>query len=496
MIRWNGGDGKVWDGSLFAVFAALSRSDVVSFPALRPHQREPWHAFCAQVAAMALIAAGRSDLPEDEAGWRDLLIGLTPDWPDGEAWDLVVDDWRKPALLQPPLVAPANRDDYKSRLTTPDALDMLVTAKNHDVKQERMVAARDEDWLFALVTLQTSAAYGGAKTYGASRMNGKTGSRLSVRVVPEGGAGRAFRRDAALLFKQYAPEAPEGIGLVWTRAWDGKVPLGFGELNPPLYIDTARRVRVVRSENALHACYATAEKARVAAEEQCGKTSDPWAPIKKDLTASITPKRETFGYRKLSDLLTSRLPLLGKVHSSDDQTGLALEITALVRRGGTDTNTEGWFQRRIGVSRRTSIRLGAEAFTDRLGITAERRAKDAGDARGRLRHAMLSLVQGGPAQPKLDDDSGGRKIEPWTQRFDLAVDRVFFNDAFWGEVADEAAPHTLDWRERLRDMARTVFDEAAEAAPRTEVRRIRAHARAKNLLEAQLHRFVEDARDA
>src|SRR5690606_11832231 len=123
--------GRISEGSLFAVFAALARGEADSFPALRPHQREPWHAFCVQVAAMALIRAGEHAMPGAEEDWRRLLIGLTPDWPEGEAWSLVVEDWTKPALLQPPVVRPTDAKDYKNRLTTPDALDMLVTAKNH-----------------------------------------------------------------------------------------------------------------------------------------------------------------------------------------------------------------------------------------------------------------------------------------------------------------------------------------------------------------------------
>ena len=111
MITWRDGDGAAFCGSLFGVFAALSRGEAWSFPALRPHQREPWHAFTVQVAALALIRAGIDTLPESEDAWRDLLIGLTPDYPDGEAWALVVEDWSKPALLQPPVVTAGNRAD-------------------------------------------------------------------------------------------------------------------------------------------------------------------------------------------------------------------------------------------------------------------------------------------------------------------------------------------------------------------------------------------------
>ena len=199
MIGWRDGNGTGYRGSLFGAFAALARGEAWSFPALRPHQASPWHAFTVQVAALALIRAGRDDLPGDEGAWRNLLIALTPDQPGGEAWELVVDDWSKPALLQPPVVAAGNRAEYKSPLPTPDALDMLVTAKNHDVKQERIAEASDEDWLFALVTLQTTEGFLGAGNYGISRMNGGFASRMSlgVRPTPRAPRPRAARGSGA-----------------------------------------------------------------------------------------------------------------------------------------------------------------------------------------------------------------------------------------------------------------------------------------------------------
>ena len=90
-------------------------------------------------------------LREDESAWRDLLRALTPEFPNDEPWRLVVDDWRKPAFLQPPVpVGVALKDEVE----TPDALDLLITARNHDLKQTVARRAAPEDWIFALVSLQ------------------------------------------------------------------------------------------------------------------------------------------------------------------------------------------------------------------------------------------------------------------------------------------------------------------------------------------------------
>ena len=161
--------------SLPEVYAALAADEVEAFPALRPHQRHAWHAFLVQLGAMSMRRAGISDPPEDEAAWADLIRGLTPEFPDDEPWQLVVDDITKPAFMQPPTSSPDLEKDYKGVVSTPDELDMLVTSKNHDLKAAAATHASADDWIFALVDLQTMEGFGGAGNYGVSRMNGGLG---------------------------------------------------------------------------------------------------------------------------------------------------------------------------------------------------------------------------------------------------------------------------------------------------------------------------------
>jgi CRISPR system Cascade subunit CasA len=496
MISWRDGGDKVHNGSLFAVFAALSRGEPSSFPALRSHQREPWHAFLCQVAALALIRAGTDELPVEEVAWRDLLLALTPDHADGEAWELVVDDWSKPALLQPPVVAAGNRADYKNVLPTPDALDMLVTAKNHDVKQERMNGASEEDWLFALVTLQTTEGFLGAGNYGVSRMNGGFASRMSLGVRPSGGgAAGAFRRDVRRLAAdaRSRPDRREGTALLWTEPWDGTQSLDFTKLDE-LYVDICRRVRLRRGSHGVEALAAGSKCARVAAAELKGKTGDPWAPIKADASSSHTPSGAGFGYRQMAQLLDREritAPLLARLHSDDEREGLSIVAAALVRGQG---KTEGLHRRTVRTSRFDTIEAtGEREALDCIGAVAKQRADEASEAGRRLRRALISLVQGGPEQARLDDDAAGKKVEPWVRRFDTAVDREFFGDPLWAEAAEDEGNHRLAWRERLRELARKTLADAEESAPRTEMRRIRAIARARTMLEAQMAKWVKEA---
>src|SRR5690606_14356660 len=148
--------------TLPGVLAALARDEVDDFPALRAHQGMFWHMFLVQLAALALHGAGETEIPEEEETWRRLLRGLTKDFPDDEPWCLVVDDWAKPAFMQAAvpsdliIIGPSgnklfkfpSKSEVEKTVYSPDALDILITAKNHDLKRDTARGAEAEDWLF------------------------------------------------------------------------------------------------------------------------------------------------------------------------------------------------------------------------------------------------------------------------------------------------------------------------------------------------------------
>ena len=144
--------------SLPGVLAALARDEVESFPALRPHQAPAWRMFLGQIGALALHRGETTEPPQDEPAWRDLLRALAPEFPHDEPWRLVVDDRTKPAFLQPPVPKGVT---LSNNVETPDALDLLITSRNHDLKQAVARRADPEDWIFALVSLQTGEGFGG-----------------------------------------------------------------------------------------------------------------------------------------------------------------------------------------------------------------------------------------------------------------------------------------------------------------------------------------------
>ena len=194
LIRYrHAGDGRTVAACLPELFVALAADEVRDYPALRPHQRHPWHAFLVQLAAIALHKAERTEAFETADDWREALLALTPDDPDGAAWCLVSPPDR-PAFLQAPVVG-GSIAEWKSRSFAADEIDMLVTSKNHDVKGSRARRSQPEDWLFALLSLQTQEGILGAGNYGISRMNRGYASRPGVGVAAVGLHGARWERD-------------------------------------------------------------------------------------------------------------------------------------------------------------------------------------------------------------------------------------------------------------------------------------------------------------
>ena len=268
------------------LFAHFARDEVRQLPFLRPHQEMPWHAFMVQLGALALHRSGRTDIPDDPQSWRDLLRHLTAEWPDDEPWHLVVDDLHKPAFMQPPLPE-KGAEPFKSVISTPDDLDVLVTSKNFGVKQGTAAGALPASWIAALVTLQTTGGFLGSGNYGIARMNGGFATRPFIGLVPRGGIGAHWRRDVELmlagraeLLRDYETFAEDdGAALLWCLPWDGERQLELGDLDP-WFIEICRRVRLSETESGnLLARAGGSKAARIAAKELKGQLGDPWIPI-------------------------------------------------------------------------------------------------------------------------------------------------------------------------------------------------------------------------
>ena len=187
----------------------LGRGEELEPLALRPHQHHAWHAFLVQLGALVAHRTGDRSLDRAPEAWRQALLDLAGD--AGEAvWSLVVSDLALPAFLQPP-VPEGSLAGFRNLVTEPDGLDVVNTAKNHDVKADRVTTPTPEHWLYALLTLQTMEGFFGRGNYGIARMNGGFASRPALAVAPGLHWAERFRRDVGV-WLDARQELIEGYG--------------------------------------------------------------------------------------------------------------------------------------------------------------------------------------------------------------------------------------------------------------------------------------------
>jgi CRISPR system Cascade subunit CasA len=497
--------------TLPGVFAALVLDDIEDFPALRPHQRHVWHAFLVQVAALFLHRSRASELPRGEGSWRSALLSLTPDDPDGAAWALI-SPVERPAFLQPPILGGSIQEFTKTK-ATPDDLDMLVTARNHDVKRRSMRDARAEHWMFALLSLQTQEGVMGAPNKGISRMNGGFASRPSVGIAPGGGFGARFSRDAARLvalrgrlLEEYGAYPASGAhALLWLVPWDGMRSISLTALDI-FYIEVCRRVRITSGEDGRLQAVATGTKAwRIDARTLRGQTGDGWTPLITDKQGrkALTIDTESLSYKKLIPILFPRSSDTGaairaplqEIAATDDPTGLSVHVRGIVRGEG---GTEGYRERRVPVSPAVR-RFMIERPSDTCAAIANDRLIDVSTvARKVLYRAVLAVFTAAPldGERQRDDDSAKARTSRVLGLFDRLVDQTFF-EALAEEVDVHEDIHAAlavrsRWLRGLLGHARDLLAQCAASAPSAAMRGYRTRARARDVLELAFLRYFKD----
>ena len=495
------------EASLPEVYEALLADRVEAFPALRPHQRHAWHAFLVQLGAMALHQAGLHEPPPAADEWRELLRALTSDdWPGDEPWHLVVDDITQPAFMQPPARAQERQADYKSAVNTPDELDMLVTSKNHDLKAAVAAQAGADDWLIALITLQTMEGYGGAGNHGISRINGGLGNRPAFSLAPAGQSpGAHIRRDIIALLEyrpQLLADSPMidgGAGLLWTLPWDGAPAesLLLDRLDP-FYIEICRRIRLRSAPDSasgagLRGLRATSKAARIEGKALKGRTGDPWTPVNQGRDGlPLTLSAGGFTYKRVTEYLTSsdwnHPPLLKPTPAeSRSDGGMQLVARAMVRGQG---KTEGYHERIIPLRHKVKMAMLRRSETQELGDIAQSRIVEVGAVQRILSHAIQTFMARGDSEQASPEHRA--LARPWLNRLDEIVDARFFDGLqteFEAAESDRPAIRKA-WlhnnNDGVIDHARLLLREATESLPCPAIYRYKAQVNAEGLFEGRL----------
>ena len=477
--------------SLPELFAAMAHGEVHGFPALRPHQRPAWHMFLVQLGALALWSARRDTVSTESADWAEILRGLTPDHEDDAPWRLVVEDLAKPAFLQPP--DPGGL--AWSSLATPDALDLLITSRNHDLKQTVASQASPEDWVFALVSLQTSEGYGGRGNYGIARMNGGSSSRPMLGLAPSKDGDISidpsswWARDVCRLLAEARAGGVGVVGgpaLLWCFDWPEGRQLDVRDLDP-WFIEVCRRVRLKVERGAISAIQANSRKSRTDAKAFKGNLGDPWAPVHKTEGKSLTLGSGDFDYTRLCELLFSgnwSVPLLAL--PGGDKDGDMLLIAEALSRG--NSKTEGFKSRVVPVPGRVVPLLPSPT----VATCSEAQMKEITVFDAALRDA-IALVAAGGKRDGIKKSHFQRSI-PARRRFDRAADRLFFPH-LWNRVAvnetrdaDAEGTAKIRFLKALRDAAAAELRFALPAIPCPAIHRPRAESRARRAFYARLRR--------
>jgi CRISPR system Cascade subunit CasA len=448
--------------------------------------------FRVQLAALALDRAGVSEPPREEATWRDLLLALT----DGEAqsWALVGSDRTRPAFLQPPDPGGLTWEP----VLTPDALDLLITSRNHDLKAAVASQAAPEDWVYALVSLQTSEGYGGRGNFGIARMNGGSSSRVFLGLAPAGPEGRPdpsswWRRDLDLILRnRNMPTVGTlgGLALLWTVPWPEGRQIDPRKMDP-LAIEICRRIRLTEQDGTIRAERAVSKAARVEAKAFAGVLDDPWAPVN---TMASSPKSLTLGegghfhYRLMKDLLSGGdwlRPLAARL-DGDEVAGDMVIVAEALARGNSKT---GGLQSRI-VPMPKWVRQ-AKDLPARLSTVAQQQITEIQSADAALREAVALYAAGG------DYESVGKperqRAAEARARLDAFADRIFF-DHLWTRIAaieegqDEEAAAARAFRAALVETARAELTRAFGAVPCARIHAPRARTRATGRLEHALRK--------
>ena len=481
--------------TLPGLFAAMAKGSVGGFPALRPHQRPAWHMFLVQLGALSSWTAGREDLSEDAADWAADLRRLTPDHPDDAPWRLHVEERDRPAFLQPP---DPGRLKW-SKVETPDALDLLITARNHDLKRNIAKESTPEDWIFSLVSLQTCAGYDGRGNCGIARMNGGSSSRPMLGLTPARSMDLSIDPSAwwvrdvrgLLAARKAGRQAPIGTvggpALLWCLDWPEDHQLDLRELDP-WFVEVCRRVRLTVTNAGVSATRSTSKAARTDAKAFNGYLGDPWAPVHAE-GKSLTLGSGDFDYKRLSDLLFSgdwQVPLLTRP-GSEDSSDMLLVAEALSRG---NSRTDGFKSRVVVVPGKVVPFLFSDTSSAPEVSKAQLQEIQQFDAA--LRYAIALMAAGGDRDGVKRDHY--RRAAPASRQFDRAADRLFF-PSLWRRV-EAGAISDPDVEEEARrrflsdlyEAATAELKAALPAIPCRTIRRPKGEARARRAFRSRVRR--------
>ncbi|HHY08257.1 MAG TPA: type I-E CRISPR-associated protein Cse1/CasA [Corynebacteriales bacterium] len=487
------------------LMSALGRDEIHHYEGIQRHQEDAFHVFLSYLSGAILVRCNLTDPVQNEEFWRQGMRGLTQGIGD-DAWCLVVNDLTRPAFMQPPLpledhekLKPMENDRTIAQAV--DAMDVLVTSKNHDVKKAKAVLPELDSWFYTLISMQTMSGYFGRGRYGISRMNSGYGNRPIVELIqnPRPGARwhdavvRLIDYRKAVLADAYGFD-PQGLVLVWLEMWDGSASLPLSRLDP-FYIEICRRVRLRKDEDGIYATDMLSESTRIAARELKGVVGDAWMPVDLESRKSSEARALTLSPEGLIPRILRRiifedrmqLTTLHKPLPGWQERTLWMTISVLVRGEG---ETEGFHEQRIAIPPRIQPYLfGPPQKKEPLAELSRTAIEYAGSMESRvLKPAVFAFLQGGGE--KIDYDRV--TVNAWWSRLSKRFNAQWSDEYFpWLWSIPEPIDQDValrDWTVRLQEFALEILRQAKDTMPQHSGRRFRSRSRAELAFRGLLYR--------
>lgn len=467
------------------VLAWLSSGELLAYTGQRPHQADIWHVFTVQLAAEILARHPNVDSqnpPVEMRFWEDALLQLA----GGQmtAWQFVVDDVTKPAFFQHPLADAAElAQAFKPtdpKASSPDEIDVLATAKNHDLKIARIPPSDLEAWIYALVDYQTTSGVFGQGNYGVIRMNSGTGTRTIVSMITDLAPSTRFREELGLVCEARANAIlqcrykNEGVVLTWLTPWNRSGHQFLRTELSPCFIEAARPLRMTRQKGGFVALGATSKMRQIGPKDpDGGDVGDPWTPIQTDNKkgrAALTVTGKGWDAKLLSDLLF-RWGYEPTILQEPRKTGKSMWFigTALARGQG---KTEGFHRVELPVPPKALNWLAQPNRREKLAYRAQEFLKAANEVEKALHFGLMTLAEGGPQETDLKRDAVAKAVADAQRAFTQFWQARFFA-GLWDALDDDDDTALNRWAAILRPAAERILDDAPNRLPVPSMRRYR-----------------------
>ena len=319
--------------------------------------------------------------------------------------------------------------------------------------------------------------------------------RPGIHVYRDIGALLECREELLNEYPMYPRDG--GVRLLWVQPWDGpKVEaLSLSDLDP-FYIEICRRIRLQADPSgSMSALRATSKAARIEAKAQKGRTGDPWTPINKKESKSLTLPGGGFTYKRTVDYLWKdwEVPPLFKPTAAEESSpqNMLLVARGMVRGQG---KTEGYHERIVPFKKGVLARaFGRAGGLDELGEIAGQRIKQVGKVRRILRHAVSVFAAGGNTDSVSDEHRA--RANPWANKLDEIVDTTFFDELQTEFEADDPGRrkqirnHWLKNNDQggVIDQAWQILRAAEDSLPCPAIQRYRARVSGGRRVRAEEH---------